>query len=94
MPPAYKQNIKIPRHYPAFRYLVTDDEDRIYVLTWERPPDRKGLYFDVFDREGRYIARIVLPVISPLIRKGRLYAAEENAEGFPVLKRYKVERKF
>jgi hypothetical protein len=94
MPPAYKQNIKIPKHYPAFLYLVTDDEDRIYVLTWERPPGLKGFYSDVFDREGRYIVRIVLPVISPLIRKGRLYAAEETAEGYPVLKRYKVGWKF
>ena len=94
VPPSLKQNMKIPKHYPAFRYIVTDDEDRIYVLTWERPPDRKGFYFDVFDREGRYIVRIVLPVILPLIRKGRLYAAEETAEGFPVLKRYKVEWKF
>lgn len=91
---ALLQNMKIPKHYPAFRYFVTDDEDRIYVLTWERPPDRKGFYFDVFDREGRYIVRTVLPAAMPLIRKGRLYAAEETAEGFPVLKRYKVEWKF
>ncbi len=94
MLPAYKQNMKIPKHYPAFRYFVTDDEDRIYVLTWERPPDRKGFYFDVFDREGRYVVRTVLPVTLPLIRKGRLYAAEETAEGYPVLKRYKVGWKF
>ena len=94
VPPALVQTMKIPKHYPAFRYIVTDDEDKIYVLTWERPPDRKGFYFDVFDREGRYIVRIVLPVILPLIRKGLLYAAEETAEGFPVLKRYKVEWKF
>ncbi|MCJ7487147.1 MAG: 6-bladed beta-propeller, partial [Candidatus Aminicenantes bacterium] len=32
-PPALKQTMKIPKHYPAFRYFVTDDEDRIYVLT-------------------------------------------------------------
>ena len=87
---ALLQTMKIPKHYPAFRYFVTDDEDRIFVLTWERPPDRKGFYFDVFDREGRYIVRTVLPVILPLIRKGYLYAAEETAEGYPVLKRYKV----
>ena len=92
--PTLLQNMKIPKHYPAFRYFVTDDEDRIYVLTWERPPGRKGFYFDVFDREGRYIVRTVLPVILPLIRKGLLYAAEETAEGDPVLKRYKVAWKF
>jgi hypothetical protein len=94
LPPSLKQNMNIPEHYPPFRGLVTDDEDKIFVLSWERPPGRKGFYFDVFDQEGRYIARIVLPVILPLIRKGRLYAAEENAEGYPVLKLYKVAWKF
>jgi hypothetical protein len=93
-PPAIMQNMKISKHYPAFRYFVTDDEDRIYVLTWERPPGRKGFYFGVFDREGRYLVRIVLPVTLPLIRKGRLYAAEETGEGYPVLKRYKIAWQF
>lgn len=88
--PELKQNMKVPKHYPAFRYIVTDDEGRIFILCWERPPGRKGFYFDVFDQEGRYIVRAVLPVIQPLIRKGKLYAAEEDEEGNPVLKRYKV----
>ncbi len=90
LPPEYKSNLKVPKYYPAFRYLVADDEGRIFVLCWERPPGRKGFYFDVLDPEGRYIARAVLPVVQPLIRKGRLYAAEEDAEGNPVLKRYKI----
>ncbi len=94
LPPSFKQNMNIPEHYPPFHDLVTDDEDKIFVLSWERPPGRKGFYFDVFDLDGRYIVRAVLPVIMPLIRKGRLYAAEKTAEGYPVIKRYKVVWKF
>jgi hypothetical protein len=89
-PSEFRNTMKIPKFYPAFRYLVPDDEGRIFVLGWRRPPDRKGFSFDVLDPEGRYIARVILPVIQPLIRKGRLYAAEEDAEGNPVLKRYKI----
>ncbi len=82
--------VKVPRNYPAFRYLLADDAGRIYVLCWERPPGREGYFADVFDPEGRYIARAGLPSLQPLIRKDRLYAAEEDAEGNPVLKRYKI----
>ena len=94
MPPDRMKDMKIPKHFPAFRYFVTDDEDRIYVLSWERPPGRQGSYFDIFDREGKYIARAVLPAVQPLIRKGRLYATEETEDGFPVLRRYKMTWNF
>ncbi len=90
VPPSLMKDMKIPRHYPPFRFIVTDDEDRIYVLSWERPPGRQGYYFDIFDREGKYIVRAVLPAVRPLIRKGRLYAAGETDDGTPVLKRYKM----
>ncbi len=89
-PPEILKTMKIPGNYPEFRYIMTDDEDRIWVLSWERPPGRVGFYADVFDPEGRYLVRAVIPVIQPLIQGGRLYTAEETEEGYPVLKRYKI----
>jgi hypothetical protein len=86
--------LKVPKYYPAFRYLMSDDEGRIYVLSWERPPGRKGYYFDVFDSEGKYLARAVIPVLQPFILKGRLYASEESDEGYAVLKRYQIRWNF
>lgn len=91
VPPELIKDMKIPKHYPPFRFVVTDDEDRIYVLSWERPPGRRGYFFDIFDREGKYILKVVLPAVRPLIRRERLYAAEETADGTPVLKRYKMQ---
>jgi hypothetical protein len=89
-PPDILKTLKVPERYPEFRYIVTDDEDRIWVLTWERPPGRKGFYWDVFDPEGRYLVRTVLPVIQPYFHKGHLYAGEETEDGYPLLKRTKV----
>jgi hypothetical protein len=89
-PPDIIKNMKVPKYYPSFRYIVADDEGKIYVLSWERPPGRKGYYFDVFDAEGKYIVRSVIPVIGPYIRRGFLYASEETPDGYPVLKRYKI----
>jgi hypothetical protein len=93
VPPTLLANMKVPKYYPYFRYLMTDDEDRIYVVTFEPPSGKKGYCFDIFDAEGKYIAKTILPAVGPLIRKGCLYAAEENEEGYPVLKRYKVSWK-
>ncbi len=89
-PQSLLDNMKVPKHYPVFRYISTDDEDRIWVLSWERPPGRKGYYFDVFDPEGRYILRAALPMLQPLISGGNIYAANETEDGYPVLKRYQM----
>lgn len=89
-PPDILKNMKIQKYFPSFRYLVTDDQGMKYVLSWERPLGRKGYYFDVFDAEGKYIVRAVIPVIGPYIRGGFLYASEETPDGYPVLKRYKI----
>jgi len=89
-PPQLLESMKVPRHYPPFRYVQTDDEGRIYVLCWERPPGRKGYYVDIFDPEGRYIVRAAMPSVQPLIHKGLLYGVDEDDEGNPILKRYKI----
>lgn len=94
VPPSILKNMKIPKYFPYFRYLVTDDEDRILVLTQERPPGRKGYFFDIFDAEGRYVIRTILPSLIPIIRQGHLFSIEETAEGYPVLKRYKMRWRF
>ena len=68
-----------------------DDECRVYAFTWEKSPDGKRRMFDVFDEQGRYIARIPLPSRSLFIKKGKLYSVEEDEEGYQHLKRYKSD---
>ncbi|MCX6563395.1 MAG: 6-bladed beta-propeller [Candidatus Aminicenantes bacterium] len=90
VPASILKNMKIPKQFPYFRFLVTDDEDRIYVLTWKHSPDGKRFTYDIFDAEGRYIVRAALPRLIPIIRKGYLFGNEETEEGYPILKRYKM----
>ena len=51
----------------------------------ESPPIR-----DVFDPEGRYIARVPLPAKTLLLlwKNSKLYAVEDDEEGYPFIKRY------
>lgn len=81
-------------HYPAFSDIITDDESRIYVRTYEKAdPSESFFYYDVFDADGIYIAKI-LPKVNldrgSVWKNKKLYTLENSSEGFPVIKRYRV----
>jgi hypothetical protein len=88
MPPEMK--LAIPRFHNAFRWISTDDEGRIYVTTWERTPDGDGYYYDLFDAESRYLAKIPLEFRPSVIKKNKFYAVTEDEDGFHIVKRYKA----
>lgn len=88
IPPGRK--LIVPEHHPAFQFLSADDEGRIFVQTYEKTKDGDGYYYDVFDSEGKYIAKIPLKVRPRVLKKKKLYTIEEDENGFHVVKRYKV----
>jgi len=67
-----------------------DDEDRIYVMTWERASEGEGYYYDVFDPEGKYIAKVPLKTRPFVLKNKKFYTVEEDEEGFLFIKRYKT----
>lgn len=85
-------------HFPAFSEISVDDEERIFVKTYERVEgSEESFYFDVFDSKGIYIAKV--PIRTNLNRnsvwkKGKLYTIEEDEDGYEYIKRYKVTWKF
>ena len=88
MPPEIK--LSFPKYHNPIRWISTDDEGRIFVMTWERIPEGEGYYHDVFDPEGRYIAKIPLKFRPILIKNTKFYAIREDEQGFHVIKRYKA----
>ena len=88
-----KRELDIPSHHPAYRWIIVDDVNNLWVRTWEKPPTGEGFYYDVFDTEGKYIAKVPLEQTPLVFKKGKLYAVEEDEEGFQVVKRYKVNWK-
>jgi DNA-binding beta-propeller fold protein YncE len=88
MPPGMK--LAIPKYHGAFQWIMTDDEGRIFVMTEERSPEGKGYCHDVFDPEGRYLAKIPLAFRPIVIKKDKFYTVTENEDGFHVVKRYKM----
>ena len=81
------------KHHLAFRDLRLDDEGRIFVQTYERIEEGKGGCYDVFDTEGRYIAKVFLEVKPLVWKRNKMYTIYEDEEGYHFVKRYTVEWK-
>jgi hypothetical protein len=91
--PGYK--FDIPKHFPPARSFYVDDEDRIYVRSYDYI-NKEGNQldrYDVFDPEGRYIAKFYHPraETAQAIRKNKFYVrVEEEVYGTDLLRRYSM----
>ncbi len=86
-----KDRIEFPKIYPAYQNFTLDEEWRLFVRTFEKGKEEGEFFFDVFDVEGRYIAKIPFKG-EPRVWKGKkLYAVEEDEDGFQILKVYNVQ---
>jgi hypothetical protein len=92
LPPDMK--FSIPKYHNAYSWFITDDEGRIFVRTYERTADGKGYYCDVFDEEGKYIAKILLSFTPRIWKNNKIYTIEEDEEGYQYIKRYKATWKY
>lgn len=92
IPPDIK--ISIPKYHSAYQWFTIDDEGRIFVMTNEKVEEGDGYCYDVFDSEGKFIAKIPLKIRPYVLKRGNLYTVEEDEEGFLMVKRYKVTWKY
>jgi hypothetical protein len=91
----FRRKIEFPEYYPVVSRIFIDDHDRIYTQTSERN-GKGGIYYDIFNTEGWYIARFSLPENEQVavIKNNKLYCIiRENEEGIPLAKRYTLEWK-
>lgn len=94
-PPEPGLKFEFPAAYPPVRTFLADEEGRIFVKTHEND-GRGGVWWDVLDADGRFIARFLFPEneIAARVKKGKLYAQlEEDEDGRPLLKRYTLDWK-
>ena len=86
------KNMNLPANLPPFKYIQSDEEERIFVETFERASESSN-YYDVFDKEGKYLVKIPLPSY-PFIKKNKFYFVLEDEDGYQYVKRYKVTWKY
>ena len=80
----------LPNPYSLFK---TDDEGRIYIMTYERVEKTEELFYDVFDSDGKCLVKIPLNGTPRVIKKNKLYTIELDEEGFLTVKRYRIDSK-
>ena len=80
----------ISEYHSAFDGLFVDDNGRLFVRTWERQRINNSWLYDVFDAEGRFMAKVVFKGRPVLIKQKKLYSIEEDEDGYRVVKRYQV----
>ncbi|MFW6140607.1 MAG: 6-bladed beta-propeller [Acidobacteriota bacterium] len=91
-PPGPQFQQKLPKFHPAFHSILCDEKGRIFIGTFDKTEDKRNTY-DILDAEGRYAAKIELPVTPFLFKKGKLYSLEQDPQGYLLIKRYKIRWK-
>ena len=86
LPPQIKVNPS--KIHSAFCRFFPDDEGRLYVQTWKK--DVTDFFYDIFDRQGRYLLQTKLPERPFMCRGGKLYCVVEDEEGYQQVKRYEM----
>jgi len=83
--------LDIPKYHPSFSVFFLDDAHRLFVGTRQKDKTSGAYIYDVFDPEGRFLCRIPIRGTLPcFMSKGKLYIADEDADGNPFLRRDKV----
>jgi len=85
-----KDMIQFPEVFPPYGNFVLADEGRLLVRTYEKGRVKKEFYWDVFDADGRYIAKVPIAHEIQLWRDGKVYFFVENEDGYKVLKCFRA----
>jgi len=80
-------NIVFAKKHAAFRSFFVSDTGHLFVETFEKAEN--GLFVhDIFDRDGILLARVPLRPRGLKVCDGKLYALEEDEDGYQTVKRY------
>jgi hypothetical protein len=85
-----KDMIQFPAVFPPYGNFVLADEGRLLVQTYEKGRVKKEFYWDVFDAEGRFVAKVPIAHEILLWRDGKVYFIVENEDGYKVLKCFRA----
>lgn len=80
-----------PDRYPPFIYLTSDEEGRIFALSYAIIDENETRNLDVFDSEGKYIARTKTKSFPQVWKNNMMYSVDGDEEGLEVIKRYRVK---
>lgn len=96
------EKVFFPDHMPPHQYFFTDDNGRIFVMTYEKGEGPRGFMYDIFDPNGIFIGRTSLDnsgneqaeiwggPFEAKAKNGRLYCVRAKGSGYQELVAYKM----
>jgi len=90
IPPNF--NLVWPEYFSPISDIIVGDNDWLYVRTNEEN-SQKEIKYDVFDENGNFRGSFYHKQSIRLIKNNMAYAITENAEGFPIIKRFEISRR-
>jgi uncharacterized protein YbaR (Trm112 family) len=99
--PNAKQWFNIPEEIPPYNSFFIDEEERLFVMTYEKGPSEGEYIHNVFNPDGVYFSRQSLNSygklgwsLEPLLavtKNGRLYCLQEKESGYKELVVYRMK---
>jgi hypothetical protein len=84
---------EMPKEKSIVEKMLVDNNGNLWIQTNEHKhtEDKILTAFDIFNSDGRYIAKVWSSVIPRILKKSRMYLLEtDNNAGYQALKRYKM----
>jgi len=88
--------VYFPAAMPPFIGFTSDEEGRLYVLTYETGEQPGEFIFDIFNSDGVFILRKPIKLFQNFIgmfikvRNGRLYCVQEKESGYKEFRVYRM----
>ena len=100
-PPDYREKVYIPQHWPPFQSCFTDEEGRLFVMTYEKGENPGEYVHDIFSSDGAFIGKTNLEYYSAnrmtplkaMAKNDCLYCLREKENGNKELVVYKMKWK-
>ena len=92
-----RDNYYFTKNWPPFRYLFTDDEGRLFVMTYEEGINPGEYMYDILNSEGAFIGRTSLGNVGrsfPFTVRAKndyLYCIKEKESGYKELDVYRMK---
>ncbi len=75
---------------PAYQSIVIDEAGNLWIEITQAD-DAKGVVYDVFSPDGIYLKQVAIEQKIDRFKNGKIYSIVQPEEGYPSIKRYKLE---
>lgn len=98
--PDWKQLYFVPKQMPPFNSFFIDEDERLYVMTYEKGEKKEEYIHDIFNSDGVFIGKVSIErygnlhhslyPLRAIAKNNRLYCLREKDSGYKELVVYKM----